>query len=72
MVIDINTGKKFLIVERSRGDFYAYTEDANHHAVVQPKRLKESVLVHQQVLDNDCDLSIALPSDGHFIFELKN
>lgn len=71
MVIDIDSGKKFLIIERIGCNFYAYVEDASHHSVVQPKRLQESTLLDQSSLENECDLS-SLPSNSHLIFELKN
>lgn len=60
-----------LIIQKTGNVFYAYKESEKHHKIVEKDRLKESVLLPNSILENECNLNMVMNGDCHFIFELK-
>ena len=58
----------YLIIEKSRGRFYAYRESASHFRAAEKER-PELKKLPAKVLDDECDLS-DLPNNSYIIFKL--
>lgn len=59
----------YVIIEKVKGVTYVYTESAEHHANVQPTRLKESIRLHNDMLRHECNFD-AYGQNVHFVFKL--
>lgn len=60
-----------LIIERLNDQFYAFTEDEDHHRIVESGRSKEAVKLPPEVLEEECNLDLVLSNDSYIILELK-
>lgn len=62
---------RFLIIQKTSGNFYAYFETESHYNRVEDKRAKDCKRLDKSVLDNECNLSISLDDETYIVIDLK-
>ena len=61
-----------LIVERDEnGDIHCYREQEKHFKRVEKDRATESTKLDPKLLDNGCNLHMAMGNSTYFVFDVK-
>ena len=59
-----------LIIERTEFGVYAYRETERHHARVEPDRTDAGRRVPVTVLDDECNLELALKANEYIVVRI--